>query len=356
VLNFLQSANYPCLFWRDSVIKEIYTDDTILTGPDKSKIDKAINDIKRKFEISFTQEVKDFLGVKIDRNIENCTLTLSQPQLIDSILKDLSLDKTSNGQPLPALSTKIMQPFHKSKPHNEKWSYRSVVGKLNYLEKSSRPDLAYSVHQCTRFAACPKLKHTKAIKLVGRCLLDTRDKALEYAPIEASFKCYADADFSGNWDESIAKNDGMTARSRSGYTITYAGCHILNASKLQTEIALSSTESEYISLSQALREMFPLMRLVNELRGAGFDVPGETPNVMCSAFEDSSGALEMARTHKIRPCTKHLHIKYHHFCEAVQNGEITIHAIDTLDQIADILTKPLGIKLFSKFRKFMMVW
>jgi hypothetical protein len=245
-----------------------------------------------------------------------------------------------------------MHPFHKSKPHNEEWNYRSVVGKLNYLEKSSGPDLACSVHQCARFAACPKLEHTKAIKLIGKYLLDTRDKGLEYAPIEASFKCYADADFSGNWDESIAKNDGMTPRSCSGYTITYAGCQILHASKLQTEIALSTSESEYISLSQVLREM----RLVNELKAAGFNVPGETPNFMCSAFEDNSGALEMVRTHKMRPRTKHLNIKYHHFRDSIQKGEITIHAIDTLDHIADILRKPLGIKLFSKLRKLMMGW
>jgi hypothetical protein len=98
------------------------------------------------------------------------------------------------------------------------------------------------------------------------------------------------------------------------------------------------------------------MRLVNELNTAGFDIPGERPMIQCKAFEDNTGALEMAKTHKMRPRTKHLNIKYHHFREAVQKGEISIMQIDTLEQIADIFTKPLGLQLFLKFRKMMLGW
>jgi hypothetical protein len=51
-----------------------------------------------------------------------------------------------------------------------------------------------------------------------------------------------------------------------------------------------------------------------------------------------------------------MNIKYHHFREAVQNGHVTIHAIDTLDQLADIFTKPLGVDLFEKLRQLIMGW
>jgi hypothetical protein len=136
--------------------------------------------------------------------------------------------------------------------------------------------------------------------------------------------------------------------------ITYAGCPVLCASRLQTEIALSPTESEYIALSQSLREVIPLM--VNDLNTAGFQIPGETPKVCCRAFEDNSGALEMARTPKMRPRTKHLNIKYHHFREAVLNAEITIWRVDTSEQVADIFTKPLGIQLYLKFCKLILGW
>jgi hypothetical protein len=355
-IKFKQSENDPCIFWRGSVLIVIYTDDTIVTGPNETDIDKAITDIGKRFEITTSETVDSFLGVKIIRSQDGDKISFSQPQLIDSIIDDLNLDGQSNERSLPALTTKIMQPFEGNPLHSEDWHYRSLIGKLNYLEKATRPDIAYAVHQCARFSESPKEDHTKAVKLVGRYLLGTRYRGIEMTPTDKSFEVYADADFSGNWDSSIAEFEPATARSRSGFVIMYAGCPIAWASRLQTEIALSSTKSEYISLSQSLREVIPLMRLVNELNAAGFEIPGERPMIQCKAFEDNTGALEMAKTHKMRPRTKHLNIKYHHFREAVQKGEISIMQIDTLEQIADIFTKPLGLQLFLKFRKMMLGW
>ena len=67
-------------------------------------------------------------------------------------------------------------------------------------------------------------------------------------PLGADIKCYADADFAGNFAKEESE-DPNNVRSRSGFTVLYAGCPIAWQSKLQTEIALSTTESEYISLS-----------------------------------------------------------------------------------------------------------
>jgi hypothetical protein len=134
------------------------------------------------------------------------------------------------------------------------------------------------------------------------------------------------------------------------------GCPIVWASRLQTEIAMSSTKSEYISLSQSLREVLPLMDLAKELAKAGFDMGTKTPKVHCKAFEDNSGALKMARTPKMRPRTKHLNIKYHHFREAVEQGLVTIHAVRTMDQLADIFTKPLPLEMLKGLRKKIMGW
>jgi hypothetical protein len=145
----------------------------------------------------------------------------------------------------------------------------------------------------------------------------TVDKGTICTPRNESFQCYCDADFSGNWNSGIAEYDGTTARSQSGYVINYAGCPLVWASKLQTEIALSSTESEYVALSQALREVLPLMRLVEELVKAGLELANQPPRIHCKVFEDNFGALEMAQTHKMRPRTKLMNIKYHHFRESV---------------------------------------
>jgi hypothetical protein len=98
------------------------------------------------------------------------------------------------------------------------------------------------------------------------------------------------------------------------------------------------------------------MRLVKELSAAGFHVNTTTPTVHCKVFEDNVGALTMAQTPKMRPRTKHLNLKYHHFREAVEDGSISIQAIRTHDQLADIFTKPLGHELFLKFRLAIMGW
>jgi hypothetical protein len=200
--------------------------------------------------------------------------------------------------------------------------YRSIIGNLNYLEKSTRPDIAYAVHQCARYSSCPKYEHGKAVKEIGRYLLATKDKGIEVTPTNESVEDFADAVFSGNWNHDTASEDRDTARSRTGFLIKYAGMPITWTSRLQTEISLSSTESKYILLSTSLREALPMMKFLQELVDAGFKFHVNDPTIKCKAFEDNEGALEMARSPKFRPRTKHINIKYHHFHDSVETGKI----------------------------------
>jgi hypothetical protein len=73
-------------------------------------------------------------------------------------------------------------------------------------------------------------------------------------------------------------------------------------------------------------------------------------------FRRYSGALEIAKIHKYRPRTKHLNVKLHHFRDYVTRGEITINPIDTKDQLADYLTKPVNVHILRKLRKEVMGW
>ena len=355
-LGFTQSKYDDCVLWRGNNIMAIYTDDTIFTGPDPKELDKIIREIGKVFDITSELEVTDFLGVKVERDEQNGTYTLTQPHLIKSILDDLGLVEGSNPRSVPAMPSKILQQYPDSPTHNASWHYRGVIGKLNFLEKSSRPDIAYAVHQAARFSHDPREEHTKAVKLIGRYLKVTMDKGIICKPNGSGVTCYADADFSGNWDPDYAEFETATARSRSGYVIFHDGCPIIWASRLQTEIALSSTEAEYVSLSQSLREVLPMMGLLNELHTANFPVNNGTPVVTCKVFEDNAGALEMARTPKMRPRTKHMNIKYHHFREAVANKQVTLHSVASEDQVADILTKPLSYEAFVKLRYEMLGW
>ena len=151
--------------------------------------------------------------------------------------------------------------------------------------------------------------------------------------------------------------DRDTARSRHGYFIMYAGVPILWKSQLQSEIALSSTESEYTGLSYALRDAIPIMNLFKEMIEEGMPVSSSRAKVHCKVFEDNSGALEIAKVAKYRPRTKHLNCRLHHFRSYVDGTkEISIHKIDTLDQPADILTKPLNEDGIRRHRETVMGW
>jgi hypothetical protein len=113
------------------------------------------------------------------------------------------------------------------------------------------------------------------------------------------FECYCDTDFSVNWNKEFIPVDPSTAKSQSGWIIFYSGCPISWASKLQSQIALSTTEAEYMAMSQAICDIVPVMNLLQEMREQDFKVICTEPYVYCKVFEDNSGALELARLQKL---------------------------------------------------------
>jgi hypothetical protein len=356
-IGFSQSTIDPCVFTKGDNIYILYVDDSILMGPDSMELDKIIEQMKRTgLELTVEGDMADFLGVKIDYRKDG-TIHLTQPHLIESILAELHLNgPRTKFKSTPAAASKILSRHSDSDPFDNHFHFRRVIGKLNYLEKSTRPDIAYAVHQCARFTSDPKVEHSNALKWLGRYLAKTKDKGLILRPEGDQFEVYVDADFAGNWNSEDAMNDPDTARSRYGYIVMYNGCPITWASRMQTEIALSSTESEYIGLSQALRSVIPIMELVKELQSKGFPIGQGNPKIHCKLFEDNSGAIELAKVPKMRPRTKHINVKYHHFREYVSNNEVSIHKIDTSDQPADILTKPLNEVTLERHRNFIMGW
>lgn len=356
-LGFKQSKWDECVYFRGSVMYVLYTDDSILAGPDMQQLEQVVSDIRRA-GLAITEEgdLQDFLGVNISRRPDGA-IHLTQPHLIDQILKDLRLDDEKvKPKATPAASSKILGRHDDSDDFDGHFNYRSVIGKLNYLERGSRSDISYIVHQCARFTSRPKKEHGEALKWLGRYLKGTKNKGtVIHVQEEKDLEVYVDADFVGNWDpKEGSKRD--TARSRHGYVIMYAGVPVTWKSQLQGEICLSSTESEYTGLSYALREAIPIMEMLKEMKKLGFPIKTSTSKVHCRVFEDNSGALEMAKIHKYRPRTKHLCVKLHHFRDYVVRKECSIHPIETTQQPADFLTKPLNQDLFEKHRKTVMGW
>ena len=147
---------------------------------------------------------------------------------------------------------------------------------LNYLGTSTRPDIAFAVHQCARFSSNPKRVHEIAVRRIVRYLKGTKDKGYILQPSASrTLDCYVDADFAGLWSSDIA-HDPISVKSRTGYVITFASCPILWSSKLQTKIALSTTEAEYIAMSQATRDLIPMRDLLSEFASATKLIVGDT--------------------------------------------------------------------------------
>ena len=195
---------------------------------------------------------------------------------------------------------------------------------------------------------------------IGKYRLATKNRGIVYAPDRMKgLDVYVDADFAGGWDPMDA-NNARNVYSRTGFVIRYAGCPILWQSKLQTEIALSTAEAEYIAMSQALRETIPLMNLMREI-DVIFDLYVPKPKFSVKVHEDNQSCIAMAQNPKFTPRTKHIAIKYHHFRKHVisqsnPNGFIEIEYCKTEDQIADLFTKPTRDDIFFNLRMKLLGW
>jgi histone deacetylase 1/2 len=364
-MGFKRSNIDECVYYQGTTIFLCYVDDSILIDPDPRNIDQVFKEFNvLKYKVTDEGEIDDYLGVKIER-LPDGAIKFTQPHLIDSILKDLHLLREGKGEsryktktsPTPAQSTTILSRDTEGDPHEASWSYRSVIGKLNFLKKSSCPDIAYAVHNCARFSSDPKVIHSRAVKRIGRYLLGTHNKGIIIRPDPSrSVEVHADADFCGLFKPETAIFDLVTAKSRTGYLISYMGCPIIWASKLQTETALSTTEAKYNSCSEALRNVIPIVEILKEAAIMGIKVESTKAKVYCKLFCDNSGACELIRLPKMRPRTKHINTRLHHFREHVVKGTFSVEQISTDDQLADIAMKPLPTSLFVKFRCLIQGW
>ena len=177
-IGFKPSRFDPCLYYRGSIIFLVYTDDCIIFGPSDQSIDQVVTDLRacsRQFTVDDQGDVGDFLGIQVQKQ-DDGSILLMQPQLIDSIIKDLHLQSSSNGKKTPSVTTSLLHKDVDGPEMTPDFHYRSVIGKLNFLEKSTRPDISISVHQCACFSENPKRSHAEVVKHIGRYLLSSRDK------------------------------------------------------------------------------------------------------------------------------------------------------------------------------------
>lgn len=350
--NLVPSKVDPCVFIGEKVIVLTYVDDCIIMGKTEADIKdlfKSLQDGNENYDFTDEGDLKNYLGVEFTRHPDG-RIEIKQEYLIERIIKSLGLKDELNGK---HTNPGIKPSLHKDETgpsRKHQWHYRSVIGMLNYLEKTSRPEIAYAVHQCARFCNAPKLSHERAVHRIVRYLTTTRDKGMIFKPDkDKGIICHVDADFAGNWNL-VEGDNPASVLSRTGFVITYANCPLIWASKLQTEIALSTTEAEYIALSQAMKEIIPLINILGEIK-RHYKVIDDLPEIHCQLFEDNKSALALAKAPQMNPRTKYISLKYHHFRSYVSNKLVTILPISTEEQTADIFTKVLPDPKFFYLRK-----
>jgi hypothetical protein len=162
-----------------------------------------------------------------------------------------------------------------------------------------------AVHQCAKYCSKPKAIHELAVKRIVRYLMVTKDKGLILRPSQSlTLDMYVDTSFTGMWHKEYAELR-ENVLSRTGFVITFCGCPITWCSKLQTEIALSTTESEYIALSTATRHLLPLRRILEDITTVTFinlQKPHSSPNPTSTSlspskvYEDNTACIVLATT------------------------------------------------------------
>ena len=355
-MRFFQRSIDPCIYYWEGTVFLCYVDDSIIISPMADDINTMIKELQANYNVMDKVELDDYLGVKIQWQ-SNDIITLTQPHLIESILKDIHMDSPNTStKPYPAATTILLHKDPKGEDHNATWSYRSFNGRIILLEKSTRPDIAYAVLQCARFSSNLKKLHTKAVIHLCSYLACTKDKELQIKPNNDSKQCWVDSDFCGLWNRDWAEYNKMTAWLQMGYFITYAGLPIIWNSKLQTEIPLISMEEEYIALSKALRQSIVIMNLLKECIQNDLLIKHSKAEIKCTAFKDNQEALKLAYTPKLQSQTQLINIKYHHFWQEVESGNIMLSKVNMVDQWADILTKPMEEKKFTRLREKVIRW
>lgn len=285
-------------------------DDYLFFGIDDNEIVKEIKFLREPKPTSFSLaeeiDVAGFLGILMKRT-EN-GIELKQTGLIDRILISLGLeDGTEKSTPTEKT------PLGKDKDgqqRQEAWNYRSMIGMMMYLATNSRPDIAFAVNQCCRFANNPKRCHKKVVKRIERYLKGSRDRGMVIKPdVNLGLDLYADADFAGLFSVEDPE-DPTSVKSRTGWVVTFRGMPVTWSSKLQSEIALSTMEAEYIALSTGMRELVGIRKIVNEIT-IRFKIKREETSRVSRVYEDNEAALKHAVTAlpKLSPRTKHIGVK-----------------------------------------------
>jgi hypothetical protein len=294
------------------------------------------------------------LGIEFITRADGSIL-LTQVGLITRIIDAMGLQ---NANPKDTPATETLGSYKEAPRFSGDYNYRSVIGMCLYLTGTTRIDCAFAIHQCARFSHDPREPHHKALKRLVCYLKKTHYQGLIINPPKSKepsvLNLWVDADFAGLWGKEDPE-DPACVRSRTGFLLTLGDTPVIWSSKLQTEIATSTMEAEYIALSTGMKTLL-FLRAIHEEICVGFKLPFNPKSNISTVWEDNSACKILATTDppRLTPRSKSIAVKYHWFREHLKQGEIEVKAIETKLQRANILTKPIAKTQFEEERLAVM--
>jgi hypothetical protein len=337
---YVQSAVAPCIFNKDMACGGylslgIFVDDLVglNASADADAFKGLAASLKDCFEVVVTVLDK-FLGAQFD--IESQGIRMHLTLYITGMLTRFEMQDCK-----PARSPEAQREDAEA-PADETLLGRSGIklyqeqtGALMYCATTCRLDLAHAVGMLARRMSAPRVCDTAAVKRVFRYLQGAKNLGILYRfATDSEFPglvAHCDSDWAG---------DGESRKSTSGFVVKYNGAPVSWSSSLQSVVACSSCEAEYVAASECGREVSYLRELTSFVNNAQ---PGPT-----QIFGDNQGALSLIENPAAHKRTKHIEVRYHWIRVAQERGVIKVMKVHTDDNYSDIMTKATGTGTFCR--------
>ena len=305
------------------LIVALYVDDILVACSNYDILKETKLMLCQKFKMKDLGESKIILGMDIQRDVKNRTLSLCQSRYAEKVVKRFGVESVHQSRTPLDPDTDLNTPSeHCFEP------FREAIGSLMYLMVGTRPDLAYAVGRLSKYVEKPTQVHWDAVRRVLRYVLRTKELGLLFKREEkmSAPLFFVDSDWAG---------DSQSRKSMSGYIVMMGGSAVSWCARQQEVVAMSSAEAEYISLCSCVKEAFWLRRL---WKGLGIVAGINEPSIV---HVDNQAAISIANTHAVNRRNKHIDVRYHFNREAVKNGVIQLKYCPTNEMVADMLTKAL---------------
>ncbi|KAJ4711603.1 Retrovirus-related Pol polyprotein from transposon TNT 1-94 [Melia azedarach] len=335
-IGYTRSSYDCCIYYSKAtngslIYLVLSVDDMLIAAENKSDVQKLKDLLSIEFEMKDLGAARKILGMEIYRDRSKKKLFLSQKGYIQKILsrfgmstaKPIDTPSAANAHLSVAFAPKSVE----EKEYMSRVPYTSAVGSLMYAMVCTRPDLAQSVSVVSRFMGEPGKEHWQAVKRIFRYLKGTFDVGLIYrGDTQCLVTGFSDSDYAGDVD---------SRRSMTGYVFTLGSSVVSWKATLQPTVTLSTTEAEYMALTEAAKEGIWLKGLVSDL-GLHHD--------QAIVYCDSLSAICLAKDQVHHERTKHIDVRYH-FLRSEKR--IKVNKVGTADNPADMFTKPVP---HSKFQ------